>query len=137
MGEMRTQMDDVGQAIGGRDMSVEENMRERILEVLDFLADAGAQRAYQARAPSINVSNELFSMWDDCYPVQESALEHFTSSQLAALERFNETLEEVADATPVELPPLLLFMESQHWKRLNQAAERALEEVRSTGIPRR
>lgn len=117
-------------------MSVEENMRERILEVLDFLADAGAQRAYQARAPSINVSNELFNMWDDCYPVQESALEHFTSNQLAALERFNETLEEVADATPVQLPPLLLFMESQHWKRLNQAAERALDEVRSNGIRR-
>ena len=52
-GASLAQMDDVGQAIRGQDMSVEENMRERILEVLDFFGDAGAQRAYQERVPSI------------------------------------------------------------------------------------
>jgi len=112
-------------------VSVEEDMRAHILEVLDFIADEGAQRAYQVRAPGISVGNELFNMWDDCYPPQESVRLLFTVPQLNALARFNATLEEVADMTPDEVPPLDDFVHTDEWRRLNQAARRALKSVMS------
>lgn len=112
-------------------MSVEEDMRAHILEVLDFIADEGAQRAYQVRAPGISVGNELFNMWDDCYPPPESIQLLFTAPQLTALAHFNATLEEVSDMTPNDVPPLDDFVRTDEWRRLNQAARLALKTVMS------
>jgi hypothetical protein len=112
-------------------VSVEEDMRAHIVEVLDFIADEGAQRAYQVQAPGISVGNELFNMWDDCYPPPESVRLLFTAPQLAALARFHTVLNEVADMTPDEVGPLGDFVHTNEWRRLNQAARLALKTVMS------
>lgn len=111
-------------------MSVDNNIRENVLVVLELIADKQAQCSYQEKLPSINVSNEIFNKWDDCYPLPESAERLFTAQQLRALAAFHLILRAIAEATPQELPPLDMFMASAHWTRLNQAAQEALLAIR-------
>lgn len=42
-------------------------LRSRVLDVLALVADADAQRRYQARVPHVDVPAELFNQWDDSF----------------------------------------------------------------------
>lgn len=109
---------------------VEVDVRPRIVEVLQLLANLRAQEEYQARAPSVNVPAELFNQWDDWYfPGDSSFRGEFSLHELRALEAFDATLRLVADKTPQHLPPLEVFSKTPAWMDLREAAERALSSV--------
>jgi hypothetical protein len=100
--------------------------RDRIVEVLALLSSREYQLEYQAKAP-INVSNELFNQWEDWYyPDAEEFRCNFEPRELLALEAFHRVFEQVSNDTPKRMPPIEEFVQTAHWRRLNQAARVAL-----------
>jgi hypothetical protein len=111
-----------------------DNLRRRVLEVLALVADAEAQRKYQASVLHVNVSEELFNQWDDAFfPEDSHFISAFSSRELDVLRRFNAAMETVGETTPNSLPSLDAFMQTQAWHRLSDAARFALDEIEKTG----
>ncbi len=110
------------------------NLRARVLEPLEMIADGDRQRKYQAGVPYVNVSAELFNQWDDFYhPSSERFRAGFDESELEALGRFHLILNEVSEQTPQQLPPLDEFISTDAWRRLAAAAASvALQHIRSS-----
>ena len=107
--------------------------RGRIIEVLELISNPEAQLEYQKRASFVKVAAELFNQWDESYhPTDPCFLGQFGSSELAALAVFAGVIDEVADATPAQLPPLVDFMKTKHWERLVLSARVALSAVKRT-----
>lgn len=107
--------------------------RSRIVDLLDLISDPNAQLDYQSRVPYVDVAAELFNQWDESYhPSDPCFLGQFSPSELAALAVFAGVIDEVADATPAQLPPLVDFMKTKHWERLMLGARVALSAVKRT-----
>ncbi|MGK4002231.1 hypothetical protein WMF31_06375 [Sorangium sp. So ce1036] len=108
-------------------MSGEKCYRERIREVLELLSSPQLQRAYQARAPAVNVAEELFNQWEDWYhPESVDFVSQFSSGEMRVLEEFSEVVDSIAGETPQVLPPLEEFMNAEACKRLCAEAQKAL-----------
>jgi hypothetical protein len=106
------------------------NIRARIREYLELLADADAQRKYQAEAP-VQVSNELINQWDDWFhPESKQLRSWFEDNEWVALIEYNSVLLDVCERTPPRLPPLAEFMRTAEWTRLHEAACAALRRLR-------
>jgi hypothetical protein len=72
------------------DLEVAKQVRCRIVEVLELIADRALQLKYQGRAPHANVSHELFNQWQDWYVPNESTFRlAFTKAELDALATFD------------------------------------------------
>lgn len=108
--------------------------RGRIIEVLELISDPEAQLEYENRAPFVDVAAELFNQWDESYhPEDPCFLGQFGPGELAALEVFAGVVDEVAAATPAQLPPLGEFIKTKHWERLVFGARVALRMVAPHG----
>ncbi|WP_437731975.1 hypothetical protein [Sorangium sp. So ce1335] len=108
-------------------MNDDKYLRERVREVLTLLSSPQLQRAYQARAPDVNVAEELFNQWDDWY--RPESAEHgsqFSADEIRVLGEFGDVIDAIADETPQVLPPLEEFMQTDAWKRLCAEAQKAL-----------
>lgn len=108
--------------------TISENLRELVLNTLDFIADKEGQLKYQQRMPAISVSSELINQWDDCYhPGDRNFQSGFTAEELEALARFDEVLNAISDSLPQQLPSIEEFSETDEWQRLSTAAGSALK----------
>ncbi|MFO0726427.1 MAG: hypothetical protein U1E65_21755 [Myxococcota bacterium] len=105
---------------------VGQQIRERTIEFLELLADAAAQRKYQAAAPDVNIGNEIFNQWDDWYPLDKSTQQEFSAQELLALQQFDSELGLAASQSPPTIGDLDDFMRTEPWMRLNRAAQRTL-----------
>lgn len=106
------------------------DFRRQIVDTLALIASKEAQLEYQRRVPHVDVPAELFNQWEDCYlPQSESVKAAFTDDELRALLTFNNALEEVASATPLQLPALTVFVQTDAWRRLATAAKVALSKL--------
>lgn len=109
---------------------VSRNMRERVLEVLGLIASDKAQLEYQARAPGVYVSHEIFNQWEDYYrPETEEFSAAFSAEELVLLREFNEVFEQVCAETPSTLPSIDRFIATGAWRRYSEAARSTLVTV--------
>ena len=101
--------------------------RDRVLGVLELLADRDAQMAYQRAVPIAMVSAELLCFWDEVFWSESSELRSlFTEPEWQALLRFHSIFERVMRLMPhTPLPPIEEFVKSPHWYQLSSAAKRA------------
>ncbi|WP_437912840.1 hypothetical protein WME73_38470 [Sorangium sp. So ce302] len=109
-------------------------MRERVCEVLMLLSSLQLQRVYQARVPSVNVTEELFNQWDDWYKPGNAEFDSlFSVDELRALGEFSKVIDAIAEETPQVLPPLEEFMVTEAWKLLRAEAQKALGALANQG----
>jgi hypothetical protein len=105
-----------------------KNIKSRVVETLSLIASEELQLQYQSQVPQVNVSDELFNQWDDCYYPGDPAFHAaFREHELASLASFDEILNQVSSATSQQLPRLEEFMRTREWQQLASAA-------RSTGL---
>lgn len=108
---------------------IDQRVRNRVIEYLEWASSEQHQREYQAAAP-INVANEIFNQWEDW--VRDETIDRFASpvfsiSELAAIRRFHLAWNLSADETPDVMPELHDFIGTPPWQRLRSAAESALQ----------
>jgi hypothetical protein len=128
-------MEELGQPVGSN-MEEQSEYRERIVDVLELIADAEAQIEYQHSVPHVDVASELFNQWDDAYhPKDAQFRSQFESDELRALEVFAELVDVVAAETPQQLPVLTEFINTESWRRLSAGAKLARSMLH--GAPKR
>lgn len=107
--------------------------RNRVLEVLELIADDRAQLEYQRRAPDVDVADELFNQWEDSYHADDAVFcRQFSAIELRAMATFDNLARLIAEETPQQLPPLHEFMKTSAWLRLSSAAALALNDMNRT-----
>jgi len=112
-------------------------IRKRIEEVLELISSEGAQVEYQRKVPSVSVSTEIFSQWEDWYHPGSSSFDAaFDDATLSALAEFNRVFEAVCDETPQLLPPLEELIRTPAWTRYRDGARQALALIRGKGARR-
>ena len=115
---------------------VARNLRARIVEVLQLVADKEAQLRYQADAPHVQVSNEIFNQWEDYYrPDTEEVQMVFAPDEQRALLDFNSVFDAVCEETPQVMPPIAEFVETAAWARYQNAAIDALKVLHRRSVP--
>lgn len=115
---------------------VARNLRARIVEVLQLVADKEAQLKYQADAPHVQVSNEIFNQWEDYYrPDTEEIRLAFAPDEQQALLDFNSVFDAVCEETPQVMPPIAEFVETTAWARYQNAAAEALKVIQRRSMP--
>ena len=108
-----------------------DRLRSRVLEVLALVADADAQRKYQASVPHVDVPAELFNQWEESFfPANDEFRSAFTDAELDALRRFELVVSDVSTQTPKQLPALDAFVRTAAWQRLSDAARATLQDLR-------
>lgn len=106
--------------------------RDNIIGLLILWASKESQLKYQKNAPTAQVSNELFSQWEDFYLREsEDFRTLFSDEELIILEEFNVVLNRVAELTPEELPYIEEFVKTKEWEILNLKAIETLERLKS------
>lgn len=98
-------------------------LRAHIEDTLELIADREAQLRYQANAPFVDVSTELFLQWEDWYrPYTDGFHDAFDHEEAATLRVFHQVFTAVRDTTIQGLPHIEQFVETTAWKRLSGAA---------------
>lgn len=110
--------------------SVASNIRGRVLEVLELIANQQAQFEYQAIATGVHVAHEIFNQWEDYYrPETVEFAAAFTRRELELLREFHGVFEEVAEGTPQILPTIHDFARTEEWRKYSEAARRTLQDL--------
>lgn len=104
--------------------TLSERLRAFVVEHLQLIADPTEQLSYLSGGEY--VSGELFNRWQDVYSPGGAFDEGFTEFELAALREYDAIQNQVADATPDNLPSIEIFQKTEHWKKLSDAARRTL-----------
>src|SRR5690242_16751782 len=113
--------------MGSNPLELQGELRQRLVEVLTLWTQPDEQRAYQSRAPDVDVSAELFNQWDDWYSPQAPQFRGaFSEGELDALQQFDSVLQEAGKSLPQTLPAIEALMETAEWKRIVAAAQIAL-----------
>jgi hypothetical protein len=108
-----------------------DNFRARVLEILELVADAEAQRQYQASVPYVDVPAELFNQWEESFfPASDQFRAAFNDVELGALRRFDLVVNDVSTQTPKQLPALDAFVRTAAWQRLSDAARATLRDLK-------
>ena len=111
---------------------LQQTYRKNIVEHLRLLSSSQEQLEYQRQVPIADVSAELFCMWGDDYYNEELRDDAefrcaFSSSELAAMEKFNQVFDDVLASLPdSHLPWIDDFILTPEWKKLSNAAAIAL-----------
>jgi len=105
-------------------------VRNNIMDYLELACSASAQRDYERRVPIAHVPNEMIAQWEDCVPDQDFewySEPEFSADEQAAIERFTQVWESVADETPDPMPDTVeSLFGTRVWQRLMDAARDAL-----------
>ena len=101
-----------------------------LVEHLELLASADAQREYQRTVPIASVAAELFCIWYDDVP-DEAAIAQFVSpvfspDEQQALRRMHAVLEDVSRRLGQDMPYIEDFIDTPPWWRLRDEAVAAL-----------
>ncbi len=109
---------------------VASRVRARLVEVLALIADPSNLRVFQSNARSVNVAEEMFNLWDDWYhPDAKDFAAGMDGSERAALAAFDEALKSVSERTPRHMPALEVFLASEGYSTLREAARPALSQM--------
>ena len=109
---------------------LQKNNRVEVLELLELFSSEYQQKDYQEKVPMVNVPNELFNQWEDCYELplaHEWHKQAYTNEEYLALQVFNVIVQKVASKTPQCLPALSDFIGTPEWQVLKEAALSAIK----------
>ncbi len=109
---------------------LQKNNRVEALELLELFSSEYEQRDYQEKVSIVNVPDELFNQWEDCYEIplfHEWHKRAYTNEEYLALQVFNLTVQEVASRTPQCMPALEDFIGSPEWQSIKDAALSAIK----------
>jgi hypothetical protein len=115
---------------------ITQRIRNRIIEYLEVASDFAAQLEYQKNVPIAHVPSEVICEWNDWVNEQSQPTftePVFTVEERAAIDQFHTIWDKVADETPDPLPELEVLMKSEPWRRLRDAASRALQVFEQRG----
>lgn len=97
--------------------------RNNVFGVIDLWASDLNQLNYQKEEPIAQVSAELFCQWEDFYHPDSIDFKHeFDEKELELLADFDKALNDTADKTPENLPPIEEFVKTQEWIDMNKKA---------------
>ncbi|UHQ22703.1 hypothetical protein LVB77_18960 [Lysobacter sp. 5GHs7-4] len=120
-------------------MSLEDALRYRsmLVEHLELLSSAHAQREYQRTVPIASVSAELFCIWYD-HVADEAAIARFvppafSPDEQTAVRRMHAVLEGETSRGDQSLPCLEDFIDTPSWRRLHDEAVVALAVFQQRG----
>jgi hypothetical protein len=104
--------------------------RNNIMDYLELASSPSEQREYERRVPIAHVPNEMINQWEDCVPDQDFewySQPEFSADEQAAIKRFTQVWESVADETPDPMPGSIeSLIGTAVWERLIEAAKEAL-----------
>ena len=102
-----------------------------MIEYWEWVASAKNQRVYQDAVPNVSVPNEALNQWEDwqAFPSPEGRYlpPVFTLEEGVMIARYHDVWNQVADATPEIMPPLIELRKNAHWLRLMAAAQEAFD----------
>jgi|tagenome__1003787_1003787.scaffolds.fasta_scaffold20832575_2 hypothetical protein len=105
-------------------------IRNNIMDYLKLASSPSEQRDYERRVPIAHVPNEMMNQWEDCVPDQDFkwySQPEFSANEQAAIERFSQVWESVADETPDPMPDSIeSLIGTAVWQRRVEAAKDAL-----------
>ena len=105
---------------------VEANIRESLLNTLSFLASEAKQREFAARVFYASYQSEFACWWfDTFYPEEPSALNMFSSPQLAILKSFSETFDRNLVALGYGDHTLEDLLQKPEWRAVVSGAQAA------------
>jgi hypothetical protein len=113
-----------------------QRIRNRIIEYLETASSYEEQLAYQANAPIAHVGAEMINQWEDWVHEHSQAVftdPIFSQAEQQAIKDFNGVWDKVADDVPEPLPELSVLIETEPWRRLQEAALSALEVFQRRG----
>lgn len=110
-----------------------ELMRHGIVEVLNLWANKEKQIALQESNLEINITEELFTQWNDYNINQGNFLnEVFELEERIAIKQFDKVLNERNDKIIEDYPILNEFIDSEEWNVINNLAKDTLEKIGNT-----
>lgn len=104
---------------------LQKTNRIEVKELLELFSSEVEQLNYQEKVPYINVPDELFNQWEDCYilPIDQGWHKNtYSEEEHFALKKFSETIEQISSETTQCLPELDEFMKTTEWKALKSGA---------------
>lgn len=109
-----------------------------LIEHLELLSSAHAQREYQRTVPIASVSAELYCIWYD-HVADEAAIARFVPpvfslEEQAAVRRMHAVLDGETSRGDQGLPCLEDFIDTPSWLRLHDEAVEALAVFRRRGV---
>jgi len=109
---------------------IEQRIRNRRIQYLEFVADAQGQLEYQRKVPHVSVSNEIVNQWYDWTDAETgepaSSQGLYTFEEREALYAYWRVIRAVEEATPQTIPPIDEFQATDAWRMLQASAARSL-----------
>jgi hypothetical protein len=110
-----------------------ELMRHGIIEVLNLWASEEKQKELQNINTEINITEELFSQWNDFNVNKPGFLnEIFQLEERVAIKQFDKILNERNKLLTESYPNLLEFINSKNWKEISKLAKETLTKIENT-----
>jgi hypothetical protein len=118
----------------GRNIESEQNVRLRIIELLELISSPKDQIEYQFNVPHVYVPTEIIEQWHD--DVDSGNRERYRSDiysaeELSAIWEFDSVWDKTADELDSSLT-MEQMIESGPWKNMIRAAENALSTFRKS-----
>lgn len=110
-----------------------ELMRHGITEVLNLWANKKQQIELQESNSAINLTEELFTQWND-YRIKEGDFlnETFKLEERIAIKQFDKVLNEKKKNFIENYPEFKEFLDSEEWVLINNLAKETLSKIKNT-----
>lgn len=112
---------------------VAQRIRNRIIEVLELVADSEAQRKYDL---TYSAGDAVFIWWEEWFDPEDLdyyAPPLYTLEERQALIDFHKVWERACEQTPARLPAIEQVQEWPIWQELTQAGDAALAVFKERG----
>lgn len=114
-----------------------ELTRLNIFRVIDLWSSKESQFDYQKNVPVAQVSAELFCQWEDFYfPTSVDFKQAFSKEELEILSDFDKALNDIAEKTPKNPPPIEDFIKTEEWAEMNNNAIETKKRLNTVGNKR-
>ena len=106
-------------------------MKSGITEVLQMWASKEEQQKLQNLNQEINLTEELFTQWND-YDLSnlKSLNEVFAINERLALKQFDKTLKQIEKSLKRDYPGFSEFIETEEWNTVNKSALETLSKLK-------
>ncbi len=116
---------------------VDQRVRNRIMEYLEFASSFRDQRRYQRRVRIAHVAHEVINQWEDQVGAASRGQRRYPSvcsdDEIAALKEFDAVWQQVGARTSSTLPSIRRVQKLPEWVDLREAAATALDVLERRG----
>jgi hypothetical protein len=109
---------------------VEQRIRNRVIEYLEFASSFEDQQAVDGTVPSLNTAYEVIHVWEDYVDADprhdQGVSVVYDSAEVEAIGQVHAAWEQAAAVLPREYPSLSDVQALPEWRRLRDVAASAL-----------